>query len=180
MGIVRVGINSDNEFRPYGPKSKSPLYFYDCITPKDTDIGDSYLIDGNNKIWYKSDRRLKNVGEKFTSGLEQIKKLDLYNFTFKADKNKTPQVGVIAQDLQKVFPNAVWKGEDGYLRIRWDEMFYAVINAVKELDKKIETAFEQIKTNTDKVTKLQTQVDEQQKVIMDLEKRLAKLEKDAK
>ena len=43
----------------------------------------------------------------------------------------------MAQDLQKVFPDAVTKGEDGYLRIRWEDMFYAVINAVKELDNKI-------------------------------------------
>ena len=43
----------------------------------------------------------------------------------------------MAQDLQKVFPNSVFKGEDGYLRIRWDEMFFATINAVKELDKKL-------------------------------------------
>ena len=59
-------------------------------------------------------------------------------------------------------------------------MFYAVINAVKELDAKVTTAFEQIKANTDKVAKLQAQVDEQQKVIADLEKRLAKLEKKEK
>ncbi|MBR6126871.1 tail fiber domain-containing protein [bacterium] len=143
-----------------------------------------YVGGYNNGI---SDRRLKNVGEKFTGGLEQIKKLDLYNFTFKKDTEKTPQVGIMAQDLQKVFPTAVWKGEDGYLRIRWDEMFYAVINAVKELDSKIATAFEQIKANTDKVAKLQAQVDEQKQVIKDLqaknaefEKRLAKLEKKAK
>lgn len=43
----------------------------------------------------------------------------------------------MAQDLQKVFPNSVFQGEDGYLRIKWDEMFYATINAIKELDRKI-------------------------------------------
>ena len=67
-----------------------------------------------------SDRRLKNVGEKFTGGMDEIKKLDLYNFTFKSDKTKTPQVDVVAQDLQKIFPNSVWEGADKYLRIRRD------------------------------------------------------------
>ena len=129
--------------------------------------------------WF-SDRRLKNVGDKFVGGLEELKKLDLYNFTFKKDESKTPQVGVMAQDLQKVFPNAVWEGDDGYLRIRWDEMFYAVINAIKELDNKIETAFKNIKSNTDKIEKLQAQVDAQQKVIDDLTKRLEKLERKSK
>ena len=126
---------------------------------------------------YVSDRRLKNVGEKFTGGLEELKKLDLYHYTFKKDEKKTPQVGVMAQDLRKVFPNAVWEGEDGYLKIRWDEMFYAVINAVKELDSKISTAFEQIKANTDKINELQTKIDEQQKVIAKQQQTIDELSK---
>ena len=85
-----------------------------------------------------SDRRLKNIGKAFVGGLEEIKKLEVFNYTFKADKSKTPRVGVIAQDLQKIFPNAVIKGEDGFLRIRIEDMFYALVNAVKELDNKIE------------------------------------------
>ena len=42
----------------------------------------------------------------------------------------------MAQDLKKVFPNAVKKGSDGYYRIRLEDMFYAMINSVKELSKK--------------------------------------------
>ena len=83
-----------------------------------------------------SDRRLKFVGKEFSSGLDKIKELKVYNYTFKKDKSKTPHVGVIAQDLQKVFPSAVKKGTDGFLTIRMEEMFYAMINAIKELDLK--------------------------------------------
>ena len=81
-----------------------------------------------------SDRRLKYVGAENKDGLAKIRQLKVFNYTFKKDEKKTPRVGVIAQDLQKVFPNAVKKGEDGFLSIRWDDMFYAVINAIKELD----------------------------------------------
>ncbi len=124
-----------------------------------------------------SDRRLKNVGEKFTGGLEEIKKLDLYNFTFKSDKTKTPQVGVMAQDLQKVFPNSVWEGADKYLRIRWDEMFYAVINAVRELDTKITEITTQVKANMDLITNMQAQIDEQKQEIQDLKAKNLEYEK---
>ena len=31
------------------------------------------------KAWF-SDRRLKNVGEKYTAGLEELKKLDFYHY----------------------------------------------------------------------------------------------------
>ncbi|MBQ7317385.1 MAG: tail fiber domain-containing protein, partial [Phascolarctobacterium sp.] len=51
-----------------------------------------------------SDRRLKNVGENFKGGLAELKKLDLFHYTYKSDKEKTPHVGVMSQDLQKVFP----------------------------------------------------------------------------
>ena len=88
-----------------------------------------------------SDRRLKYVGKENTSGLDKIRQLKVFNYTFKKDEKKTPHVGVIAQDLQKVFPDAVKKGVDGFLTIRMEDMFYAVINAIKELDSRV-TALE--------------------------------------
>lgn len=94
---------------------------------------DQYFTIGTG--WVSSDRRLKNVGAFNNDGLDKIRQLKVYNYTFKKDKKKVPQVGVIAQDLQKIFPNAVTKDKRGYLMIRHDDMFYAVINAIKELDK---------------------------------------------
>ena len=87
-----------------------------------------------NKYGPQSDRRLKYVGSESTSGLDKIRQLKVFNYTFKKDEKKVPHVGVIAQDLQKVFPNAVKKGVDGFLTIRMEDMFYAMINAIKELD----------------------------------------------
>ena len=104
---------------------------------------------------YISDRRLKYVGTNNNDGLDKIKQLKVFNYVYKKDTTKTPHVGVIAQDLQKVFPNAVQKGTDGFLTIRMEDMFYAVINAIKELDAKYQA---------------------QEKRINDLEKRIEKLE----
>ena len=121
-------------------------------------------------LYTTSDRRLKNVGEKYTAGLDELKKLDFYHYTFKADKDNTPLVGVIAQDLQKVFPDAVTKGDDGYLRIRLEDMFYAVINAVKELDTKIS----EIVTN---ITDIKATIQSQQDIIDGLKKQNSELQK---
>lgn len=101
-----------------------------------------------------SDRRLKNVGDKFIAGLDEIRKLHIYNYTFKNDPNKLPQVGVIAQELKLVFPNAVTKGEDGYYKIRWDEMLYAAINSIKTLNAKIEKLASRIATDRNRVAVL--------------------------
>ena len=106
-----------------------------------------------------SDRRLKYVGKESTTGLDKVRQLKVFNFTYKKDTTKTPHVGVIAQDLQKVFPNAVQKGKDGFLTIRMEDMFYAVVNAIKELDAKYQA---------------------QEKRINELEKRIEKLEAKSK
>lgn len=98
--------------------------------------GDAYVINGELFIFPSpSDRRLKNIKGEFIGGLDKIRQIKTYNYTFKKDKKKQPRVGVIAQDLQKVFPNAVTKDEKGYLLIRQDDMFYAMINSIKQLDK---------------------------------------------
>lgn len=98
-----------------------------------------------------SDRRLKNIGTRSLAGLKELNQLKIYDYTFKNDKSKHSQIGVIAQDLQKVFPNSVFEGPDGYLRIRWDEMFFASINAIKELDRKIVSL-------VNRATKVETQI----------------------
>ena len=102
-----------------------------------------------------SDRRLKYVGKENTAGLEKIRQLKIFNFTYKKDPTKDPHVGVIAQDLQKVFPNAVKKGADGFLTIRMEDMFYAVINAIKELDAKYQAQEKRIDALEKRIEKLE-------------------------
>lgn len=82
-----------------------------------------------------SDKRLKNIQGLNLDGIDKIQKLKIYNYTMKKDKKNTPQVGVIAQDLQKIFPNAITKDYKGYLMIRKTDMFYAMVNAIQSLDK---------------------------------------------
>ena len=137
-----------------------------------------YSTSGNSDLnlstgEWSSDRRLKNVGEVFKGGLEEIKKIEVFNYTFKKDKDKTPRVGVMAQDLQKIFPKAVFKGEDGFLRIRMEDMFYAMVNAIKELDRKVEMLIE----NQKRITELEKELKDLRKDYDSLEKRIQKLEK---
>ncbi len=75
----------------------------------------------------------------------------------------------MAQDLQKIFPNAVTTGEDGFLRIRMEDMFYAVVNAIKELDAKVTQLITQVQNNQKELQALK-------KENQDLKKRLEALE----
>lgn len=125
-----------------------------------------------------SDIRLKDVTGDCTIGLDEINALEVKNFTFKNDKEKTPHVGVIAQQLQKVFPNSVFEDKkSGYLKIKTEEIFYAMVNSIKEL-------FAQIQDLTAKITGLDkriTELEKQNQLLLEqnkaFEKRLEKLEK---
>lgn len=122
-----------------------------------------------------SDRRLKDIGSKYTAGLDKLRELKVYNYTFKKDENKEQHVGVIAQELKKVFPNSVFKGEDGYFRIRWDEMFYAVLNGIKEIDKRI-VALVKYTTNIEtQISKLEKENTELKVQVDSLAQRVNKL-----
>ena len=113
----------------------------------------------NVSSWrWSSDKRLKYLGTENTSGLDKIRQLKIFNYTFKKDKTKTPHVGVIAQDLQKIFPDAVTKGKDGFLKIRMEDMFYAVINAIKELDAKVTAQDKKIKELESRIEKLEAKL----------------------
>ena len=147
----------------------------------------SYDSDSmNGSMLAYSDSRLKNILGDNTSGLKEILQLNVKNYTMKKDKNKELMVGVIAQDLQKVFPNSVFEGRDGYLRIKRDEIFYACVNAIKELHSMIQDVIAKIAGLDEKIRLLEDRNKINEEKIIALEKqnklfeeRLSALEKDS-
>ncbi len=121
-----------------------------------------------------SDIRLKNVGKEFTGSINEINQLKFYNFTYKRDADKKSRVGVMAQDLQQVFPDAVSENEEGYLYIRKDEMFFASLNAIKDLFNHLTGNTEKIKALEERNAMLETQVKELQNLYIDLAKQVDK------
>lgn len=124
-----------------------------------------------------SDIRLKNVGTPFTAGLEEIKNLNIYNYTYKSDSTKMPHVGVVAQDLKRVFPTAVSKDENGYYQIRWDEIFYAAINAVKSLNSRVEALANRVANDQKRIATLKKDNAQLEQKINSLSAELTELEK---
>jgi hypothetical protein len=66
-----------------------------------------------------SDRRIKDVGDRIAtvfaadSGTGQPKPLPIYKYSYKADPAATPQVGPMAQDVEKIMPEAVSETRGG-------------------------------------------------------------------
>ena len=48
------------------------------------------------------------------------------------------EYGVLAQEVQKEFPEMVMKGSDGYLRVDYIQLIPVMIEAIKELKQEID------------------------------------------
>jgi hypothetical protein len=91
-----------------------------------------------------SDGRLKDVGVKFTDGLEALNEIQPVHYHYKADNplnlpSQPEYVGVVAQQVQDAVPEAVQRNKDGYLVVNNDPIIWTMLNAIKELNQKRET-----------------------------------------
>ena len=85
-----------------------------------------------------SDRRLKDVQGYFTRGLAAIDQLTPVYYTY---KNGNPinlpsdqeHVGLLAQEVAKVIPEAVGEYDSNYLSVNNDAIIWTMLNAIKEL-----------------------------------------------
>ncbi len=95
-------------------------------------------VKGN--FYTPSDQRLKTKIETLSKALQAIDRLRGVRFEYKDQKKyaKGPKIGVIAQELQKVFPEMVTKGTDGYLKVDYTQLTAVLIEAVKEQQIEIE------------------------------------------
>ncbi|MBR1908353.1 tail fiber domain-containing protein [bacterium] len=133
-----------------------------------------------------SDKRLKNIEGFANTGLAEVKKLDIYKYTYKNDP-ETQKIGLIAQDVEKVIPFAVKKGNDGYLSISQENIIYTMFNAIKDLDKlyeslksKFQDYIVRLNLAEDRINALIEVNRDLSKRIDDLEKRVNTLEKECK
>ncbi|MFA5928201.1 MAG: tail fiber domain-containing protein, partial [Candidatus Margulisiibacteriota bacterium] len=80
-----------------------------------------------------SDARLKTNLVKLTGAMEKIDLLNGYYFNWKQGVDKKKQVGVIAQEIEKVLPEVVSEGGDGYKSVEYSKLAPLFIEAFKEL-----------------------------------------------
>ena len=93
------------------------------------------ITDSSGNITATSDARMKNVSGSFTRGLNEIIQLEPKVYTWTEDSGLNTEdvnVGLIAQEVESVIPEAVWLKDDKYT-MSDRPIISALINAVKEL-----------------------------------------------
>ncbi|AFY01325.1 hypothetical protein Bdt_1630 [Bdellovibrio bacteriovorus str. Tiberius] len=98
-----------------------------------------------------SDRRFKRNIATIDSSLEKVLQLRGVTYDWRTDEfpqknfEKGPQVGLIAQEVQTVFPDVVTKDNDGFLAVQYANLVAPLIEAVKEFHAKWNTENEALK-----------------------------------
>jgi len=126
--------------------------------------GDAYvsgdlMVGGTYYNW--SDVRLKTKIETLTDVLSKLDQLRGVTYEFKDQEKyaKGPQVGVIAQELQKVFPQLVKTEKDGYLSVNYTNLTAVLIQAIKEQQQEIKDQQQKVKDQQQKIDLLEKQME---------------------
>ena len=142
------GIYNDanNAWLWYGVLNGKSIMYYNGVNKLETtNTGVTVSGDLNST----SDIRYKKNIETIDGALEKVQSLrgvtfDWDNDAFEEKENtKQPNfteraTGVIAQDVEKVLPEAVRENEDGFKNVAYGNMVGLLIEAIKELKAEIE------------------------------------------
>ncbi len=132
-----AGMRSDTEVGFFGQTGTPGWRFY-----VNTSNGNAVL---QGTLTQNSDATLKTNITSIYNALPQLMKLSGYRYNWKdthADPEK--QIGLLAQEVQAVFPELVKENSNGKLGVNYNGMIPVLLEGIKELNKKIEDLQQQI------------------------------------
>ncbi len=97
-----------------------------------------------------SDARYKKEIETIPNALDKLLKIRGTNYHFKTNEfpknnfNESLQFGVIAQEIEKIFPELVTNNNDGYKTVNYQGLIPILIESIKDLKKEIDKKNEDI------------------------------------
>jgi hypothetical protein len=102
------------------------------------DVTGNINSNGDITAFYSSDQRLKSNVKKIENALEKVEKISGVSFDWNEKSGKTgSDYGVLAQEIEKVLPELVVTRDTGYKAVRYEKLVSLLIEAVKELNKKL-------------------------------------------
>ena len=99
----------------------------------DATVSNDLTVSGDVNV--SSDARLKANIASLGSTIAKLLLIDGKSYTMKKDGKQ--KIGLLAQDVQKVFPELVTKDDNEMLAVNYQGLVPVLINALKEQDDKI-------------------------------------------
>ena len=154
-GNAATATNATNATFPYVTQTNTtnstfyPTFvFSDVSGNKGLKYDAGFTYNASSNILYatdfvaSSDMRLKDKVGNLDNALAKVCSLDgfLYTWNDKAESadKETLQVGVSAQQVQEVLPEAVEESDNGYLGVKYDKLIPLLIESIKELKAEVE------------------------------------------
>jgi hypothetical protein len=130
-------------------------------------LSDAFVVKFNGDatlsgdLTINSDERLKDNIQPLGSTLNKLHQIEAKTYSLKKDEEHTPKIGLLAQEVQLVFPELVTEGADGILSVNYQGLVPVLINAINEQDAKIaalEAQNEQLAIASQKIAALEEMV----------------------
>jgi hypothetical protein len=111
--------------------------------------GGVQLNNGATSWTATSDERLKNINSNIENAIEKLLTLRTVNFSWKSDETNKENLGLIAQDVEAVFPQVIEKNKlnsgvdeqndhTEYLGVKYTELIPVLVKAIQELKAEID------------------------------------------
>lgn len=97
-----------------------------------------YVTTGGTSWTTPSDENLKDIIEPIENGVEKLSSLRSIIGKFKTDQDDVRRIFLIAQDVQKVLPEAICTDPNGYLGINYQDLIPVLVAAIQELSAEVE------------------------------------------
>lgn len=112
------------------------------ILVKDANQNENIRIIGDGTIDavtvnQSSDRRKKKDIQTLQGSLDKVKSLRGVSFAWKDETQPQDNIGLIAQEVEKVYPEVVHNAKDGYKSVNYAVLVGALVEAIKELEAEV-------------------------------------------
>jgi hypothetical protein len=113
-----------------------------------TNTDGPYIANGGTSWTNSSDERLKNITGEIQNGLSKVCSLRAAEYTWKSDESAKPQVGLIAQDVLAVLPEAVEVPPEGavdrdgnlaMMGVQYNSLIPLLVASIKELKAEVDS-----------------------------------------
>ena len=143
--IKSAGNNNDILFKGVDASSTITALQLDMSEGGDAyftaDISGSTIRASGDIIAYNSsDERLKDNVTYIGKPLEKLQKIGGYEFDWNKNQNiySGHDVGVLAQEIESILPEAVKDRSSGYKGVQYDKIIPLLIESIKELNQKVD------------------------------------------
>lgn len=103
-----------------------------------TNASNSISIYATGDVVGLSDERLKTNFSVIEDAMNKVKKLNGYTFQYKTDPSSNLRAGLIAQEVLQVLPEVVSQDNMGYYNLAYGNISAMLVNAIKEINDRLE------------------------------------------